>query len=82
MAVACWIFIHIFLMIFLREEEGVYRVSIRSKRGCSAKQMASKWFHGGGHEMAAGGKLFFPQDIPTPGDAAAYIEKVTHEDLC
>ena len=70
------------MSIFLREEEGVYRVSIRSKRGCSAKQMASKWFHGGGHEMAAGGKLFFPQDILTPGDAAAYIEKVTHEDLC
>ena len=70
------------MSLFLREEDGVFRVSIRSKRGCSANRMAHKWFHGGGHELAAGGKLFFPQDIPTPADAAAYIEKVTHEDLC
>lgn len=70
------------MSLFLREEEGVYRVSIRSKRGTSANQLARKWFHGGGHELAAGGKLFFPEDIPTSADAAAFIEKVTHEELC
>lgn len=70
------------LTIFLREEkDGLFRVSIRAKRGSSANQLARKWFHGGGHELAAGGKLFFPQDIPTPADAAAYIEKAIHEDL-
>lgn len=70
------------MTLFLREEEGgVFRVSIRSKRGTSANQLARKWFHGGGHELAAGGKLFFPQDIPTPADATAYIENAIHEDL-
>ena len=67
------------MSVFLTEEEGKFRVSVRSKRGVSANQFASKYFHGGGHEMASGGKLFFPQDIPSPSDAKAYILNVTKD---
>lgn len=70
------------MSLFLKEtDEGHFRVSVRSKQGTSAAETARKHFHGGGHERAAGGKLYFPQDIPSPADAAAYIEKVTDEDL-
>ena len=62
--------------IFLREEDGLFRVSIRSKRGVSAQRLAREYFHGGGHELAAGGKLFWPGDIPAKGDAAAFLEKI------
>ena len=67
------------MSVFLTEEEGKFRVSVRSKRGVSANQFASKYFHGGGHEMASGGKLLFPQDIPSPSDAKAYILNVTKD---
>ena len=40
-----------------------------------------RYFHGGGHEMAAGGRLYFPEDIPSPEDAKAHILKVTREFL-
>ena len=62
------------MSILLQEDEGFFRVSIRSKRGVSANELASKAFHGGGHEQAAGGRLFFPADIGSPEDAARYIE--------
>ncbi len=65
------------MSVFLREEEGRFRVSVRSKPGTSANRLAAAYFHGGGHECAAGGKLFFPQDIAAPEDAAAYIETMT-----
>lgn len=64
------------LIIFIREERGVFRVSIRSKRGLSAQKMAREYFHGGGHELAAGGKIFWPQDIPSQEAAAAYLEEI------
>lgn len=69
------------MSIFLKEDEGHFRVSIRSKEGTSARELAKTCFHGGGHEKAAGGKLFFPGDIPSPADAAAYLETVTDEFL-
>lgn len=64
------------MSLFLKEEDGLFRVSIRSKRGTSAQRLAATRFHGGGHELAAGGKLFFPEDIPSPEDAPAYLESV------
>ena len=67
------------MSVFLTEEEGRFRVSVRSKRGTSANELAARYFHGGGHEMAAGGKLYFPGDIPSPEEAKAYILKVTRE---
>ena len=63
------------MSLFLTEQEDHFRVSVRSKKGTSANRMAATRFHGGGHELAAGGKLFFPADIPGPDDAQAYILK-------
>lgn len=62
------------LSIFLKEDDGHFRVSIRSKKGTSAQQLAQQYFHGGGHENAAGGKLFIGEDIAQAQDAAAYVE--------
>lgn len=62
------------LSVLLKEDEGHFRVSVRSKKGTSARELAQRFFHGGGHENAAGGRLFFPDDIPAPADAAAYLE--------
>lgn len=61
------------MSLLLTEDEGRFRVSVRSKEGTSANTFAKEYFHGGGHELAAGGKLFFPEDIPESGDAQAYI---------
>ena len=65
------------MSILLREDEGHFRVSIRSKVGVSANRLATEAFHGGGHECAAGGKLYFPQDIATPAEAGEYVSTVT-----
>ena len=65
------------ISVLLREDEDHFRVSIRSKKGVSANRLASEAFHGGGHEQAAGGKLFFPKDIPSPADAEEYVSSVT-----
>lgn len=63
--------------IFIREDEGYYRVSVRSKKGHSANMLARTYFNGGGHEQAAGGRLYFPSDIADRCLAAEFIEKVT-----
>ncbi len=62
------------ISLFLKQEEDHFRVSIRSKRGWSANVLAKKYFNGGGHELAAGGKLYYPQDIPSPEDVYSYIQ--------
>ena len=65
------------LSIFLKEDSGFFRVSLRSKRGTSAFRMAERYFHGGGHEQASGGRLYFPGDIAGPSLAEEYLERVT-----
>ena len=65
------------MSLLLREDEGHFRVSIRSKEGVSANRLAAEAFHGGGHERAAGGKLYFPQDIADPSRAGAFLADVT-----
>lgn len=60
--------------IFLKEDEGYFRVSIRSKKGYSAARFARQFFNGGGHENAAGGRLFIPKDISEAAMASHYIE--------
>lgn len=65
---------HIRMSFLLRETEEGFRVSIRSKIGISANACAMANFHGGGHENAAGGKLYVPHDILSRNDAGAYIE--------
>ena len=67
------------MSIMLTEEDERFRVSIRSKEGVSANIFAKRYFGGGGHELAAGGKLPFGKDISSPEDAKAYILKVTGE---
>ena len=64
------------ISLFLKEEGDHFRVSIRSKRGYSANSLARDHFNGGGHEQAAGGKLFRGRDIAAFEDAPDYIEKV------
>lgn len=66
------------MSIMLKEDGDKVRVSIRSKRGVSANRCSQLHFNGGGHENAAGGRLFMPQDIKNIEEAAAYIEKHTH----
>ncbi|MBQ9184620.1 MAG: DHH family phosphoesterase [Bacteroidales bacterium] len=67
------------MTVFLKEDKGHFRVSVRSKKGTSAANYASRYCHGGGHENAAGGKIYFPQDIPSPGEASTYLEKTIKE---
>ena len=67
------------MSLLLREDEGFFRVSIRAKQGYSANRLAMTYFHGGGHELAAGGRLFIPDDIPDKSMAGDYVRKVTAE---
>ncbi|MBQ2521853.1 MAG: DHH family phosphoesterase [Bacteroidales bacterium] len=55
--------------------DGVWRVSLRSKKGVSANRIAREWFHGGGHEQASGGKLVIGEDIPSREEVPAYVRK-------
>ena len=61
------------MSIFVRWGGDHFRVSIRSKRGWSANRLARDYFHGGGHEMAAGGKILLPEDIPSQSGASAHV---------
>lgn len=63
------------ISIFLREDDGYFRVSVRSKKGYSALEVARKWYCGGGHEQAAGGRLRFPGAIPSPDRAEDYVKE-------
>ena len=51
------------LSLLLKEYEDHFRVSLRSKKGTSAQQCAVKYFNGGGHENAAGGRLYPAKDL-------------------
>ena len=66
------------MSLLLKEDGNMVRVSIRSKKGISANRCSRLHFHGGGHENAAGGRLYIPEDIAGIQEAAAYIEKHTH----
>jgi len=67
------------LSILLKEEQGHYRVSVRSKRGTSAQQYAARYCHGGGHENASGGRLSVGtgKDLLPGEDPFAYLETTT-----
>ena len=68
----------VFMSVFVKEDDDRLRVSIRSKKGTSANRCARLHFNGGGHENAAGGRLFIPQDLESISQAAEYIERHTH----
>ncbi len=61
------------LSVLLKEDQGHFRVSVRSKKGTSAQQLAARFFHGGGHENASGGKLHIGTDISRADAAEAYV---------
>ena len=69
------------LSIILTEKGDKMRVSIRSKKGTSAQRLAAEYFHGGGHENAAGGKLVIGEDIPDAAAAEAYVDAALKEFL-
>ncbi|MBQ0043588.1 MAG: DHH family phosphoesterase [Bacteroidales bacterium] len=62
-----------------QQDESVYRISVRSEKGVSANVCAGNYFHGGGHENAAGGRLEIPADVTDPQSVATYIETVTRK---
>lgn len=64
------------ISIYLREDPSAIRVSIRSKEGWSARDIARKYFHGGGHELASGGKLLIGEDVGGFGELDNYLEKI------
>lgn len=50
---------------FFSESDGFVKVSLRSKNQFSANRFANQYFNGGGHEKAAGGRLFIPiEEVP------------------
>ena len=66
------------MSILIKEDKGMARVSIRSRKEISANRCAREHFNGGGHENAAGGRLYFPTDIAGMEQAGEYIEAHTH----
>ncbi len=65
------------MSVFLKQDKGFYRVSVRSRKGWSSNRLASAYFNGGGHECAAGGRLLLPEGNSGREDAEKYVEKVT-----
>ena len=66
------------MSILAKEDEGRVRISIRSKRGTSANMCARRFFNGGGHENAAGGRLHIPGDVGSVTEVGEYIERMTN----
>ena len=62
------------MSVMLKEDNGLFRVSVRSKRGTSAYAFAGTYFHGGGHPQASGGRLLIPDDIPDRDAVCAWFE--------
>lgn len=48
--------------LFTETTSGYIRVSLRSKCGTDVNVLAGKWYNGGGHVNASGGRLFIPVD--------------------
>ncbi len=66
------------MSILAKEDGDRIRISVRSKKGTSANQCARRFFNGGGHENAAGGRLYIPDDVENIGRVVSYIEETTH----
>jgi phosphoesterase RecJ-like protein len=50
------------LSIFLREEDGAVKLSLRSKGDYDVNNLAREHFNGGGHKNAAGGRIVMTMD--------------------
>lgn len=62
------------ISIFLKEDNGKYRVSLRSKSDIPVNKMAEKFFNGGGHKNAAGGTITIGKDIADKKDLQKYLK--------
>jgi len=72
------------MSILVKEEndpDGKIRVSLRSKNGTSARDCAMKYFNGGGHVLASGGRLTKGVEVKDISEVPAYIERCTAEFL-
>lgn len=69
------------LSVFAKEDNGFVRISVRSKIGTSANLCARTYFHGGGHENAAGGRLHIPEDVAGMDQVGEYIKQATSKFL-
>lgn len=71
------------LSVLAKRERGSkkIRISVRSKKGTSAREFALKYFHGGGHELASGGKIIIGEDVATEHGIRKYLEKCIHDFL-
>ena len=67
------------MSLLMKEDDGYFRVSVRSKAGTSANRFASAYFNGGGHELASGGRLYFPRDIADSSMAEGYVRAKAEE---
>ena len=56
----------------------VFPVLPPSRKGTSANTCSRLYFNGGGHENAAGGRLYMPDNIRDISEAGRYIEEHTH----
>jgi phosphoesterase RecJ-like protein len=65
------------LSVLAREDTDFFRVSVRSKKGISARALARDFFHGGGHEQAAGGRIYIPADVASADQVQSYIERIS-----
>ena len=68
------------LSLLLKEDKDHFRVSLRSKKGTSAQKCAVKYFNGGGHENAAGGRLYPEKDLRGMS-LEEYVKKALLESL-
>lgn len=68
----------VLMSILAKEDKEYIRISIRSKKGISANSCSRRYFNGGGHENAAGGRLYMPENISDIRQAGKYIEDHTH----
>ncbi|MBK5284011.1 MAG: bifunctional oligoribonuclease/PAP phosphatase NrnA [Bacteroidia bacterium] len=50
------------LAVFFMERDGIIKISFRSKGNFSVKEMAEKYFEGGGHKNASGGQSKLSMD--------------------
>ena len=66
------------MSILAKEDGEKIRISVRSRKGTSANECARRYFNGGGHENAAGGRLRIPEDVTGVDALAEYIENKTH----
>ena len=58
----------------ITEEDGYFRISLRSKKPLSINALARDRFHGGGHPQASGGRILIPDDIPDRDAVCAWFE--------